>query len=115
MARRSLPNRAIVHKLPPVSCGHSKIIDSIPLTDSQLEELKKTGKTVVVIETDKGITVKEVRPSNVKNGKVYYYLRSTGEIALRNFASDRERHARHYAAPGKPFSGDVVKRRRKRR
>jgi hypothetical protein len=106
-AKGRLPRRPLKRKLPPVSTGHSPILGSIPLSDSQLTDLYRNGKTTVTIDVEGGPSVtKVVKPSNVKNGKVYFYIRSNGQIALRNFASDQRRHARHRAPKGKPFAGD---------
>lgn len=104
-------------RLPPVSSGHGRVY-SVKLSRRHLRELERVGRTVVrltrgEVEEISGGKLKQgetlvVRPSNVYRGRIYVYLRSTGELALRNFPSDRRRGARHMHPPGKPQTGDTL-------
>ncbi|MEM5798114.1 MAG: hypothetical protein QXG26_01805 [Candidatus Aenigmatarchaeota archaeon] len=53
------------------------------------------------------IIEKDVYPSMVRKGRVYYYVRSdTGDISFRDYGKDSEMYARHKAPLGKYFAGD---------
>ncbi|MEM4177112.1 MAG: hypothetical protein QXS29_06080 [Nitrososphaeria archaeon] len=106
-----MPDRPVKRKLPPVSCGHSPILGNIKLSRSQLAELRSKGHTIVQVEVSDGkktmIIEKDVYPSMVRKGRVYYYVRSdTGDISFRDYGKDSEMYARHKAPLGKYFAGD---------
>ena len=88
---------------PPVSSvGHGELHEK-KLTPKQLEELKAKGYTIVKI---RGVE-KKVRSKNVRNGKIYWYIRSdTRKPALRDFTKDRKWPARRRKLPHKPYTGD---------
>ena len=93
--------------LPPVRSGHAPIEDLggykapllfwITLDKRTVDEIHRKGFKEIEIQTPTGeLIVKKVRPRNLFMGnKICIYKRSTGEWALRDFATDRRRHAKH--------------------
>ncbi|MEM3403754.1 MAG: hypothetical protein QXJ17_04400 [Nitrososphaeria archaeon] len=93
-------------RLPPISTGHSPILGAIELTKEEIKELNEKGSVEVELEVEGKTIKKTIHPSNVRGGRVQYYVRSTGEVAFRNYPSDYGRSATHRASKGKPFAGD---------